>query len=69
VKITTVAQHAVQNTGQLTGHGYGGLPYADPFGEPSAQDLNVDHLATRCRMIPAASNKYVRSNLSPHREI
>jgi hypothetical protein len=33
------------------------------------QAFNVDHLETRLRMTPAASNKYVRSSLSPHRDI
>jgi hypothetical protein len=33
------------------------------------QAFRDDHFETRLRMIPAASNKYARNNLSPHREI
>ena len=33
------------------------------------QAFKADHVETRLRMIPATSNKYVRSNLSPHLEL
>jgi hypothetical protein len=56
MELAAVAQHTVQNDGQLTGHSDRRLLDPDLLTKRVPQAFSVDQRTTLLRMIPAASN-------------